>query len=236
MTTMYAAIIRHGDYQQKPETPSAFQPHPLTPSGFSQAQSCAHELHRFSQQLNVPIAQEMHTSIMLRAWQTCDRIKQYLPTPASAKPYYLTQTQQLAERCVGNLANLTLSEIEDVIANDPRYPAPPTGWKSDSHYQLPYPGAESLIQAGQRVAQYIHQTLSEQRTHHPQGCLQVFVGHGAAFRHAAFELGVLSFEEISRLSMYHAHPIILKCDKDQQWHHHQGDWKIRSLSKVKDLD
>jgi 2,3-bisphosphoglycerate-dependent phosphoglycerate mutase len=60
--------------------------------------------------------------------------------------------------------------------------------------------------------------------------LQLFVGHGAAFRHAAHCLGVLAFEQIARLSMYHARPVYLEYLPDGRWQHIGGAWKMRAGS------
>ena len=57
--------------------------------------------------------------------------------------------------------------------------------------------------------------------------LKLFVGHGAAFRHAAYRLGVLRFEDITRLSMYHARPVYLELLTDGGWQQVAGDWKVR---------
>jgi len=57
--------------------------------------------------------------------------------------------------------------------------------------------------------------------------IKLFVGHGAAFRHAAFHLDILEFEQIAKLSMYHGQPIYIELLKNNQWVHIMGDWKIR---------
>ena len=56
--------------------------------------------------------------------------------------------------------------------------------------------------------------------------LKVFVGHGAAFRHAAHILGVLNFDDIAKFSMHHAKPIYIELI-DDKWVHIGGDWKQR---------
>ncbi|MCG8406975.1 MAG: hypothetical protein MI923_17395, partial [Phycisphaerales bacterium] len=66
--------------------------------------------------------------------------------------------------------------------------------------------------------------------------LQLFVGHGAAFRHAAHHLELLAFDQLAKLSMYHAEPIYLEyCPSEPvasdqsrgSWRKIGGDWKIR---------
>ena len=228
----YAALIRHGDYRHRANTPGAFQPYPLNSDGERQGLQCVPLLTAFSEKYEVPLIPEIHSSSLLRAWQTADIIAQELTGMNdtgvdSPRHHTLIQTPLLGERCVGNLANLTVAEIEQVVRDDPRYADLPEGWKSNSHFRLPYPGAESLLQAGQRVADYIVQVMQAGQQRHRHGFVQLFVGHGAAFRHAAHHLGVLSLARVGQLSMHHARPVFLRLDADQCWHHHSGDWKVR---------
>ena len=58
---------------------------------------------------------------------------------------------------------------------------------------------------------------------------RIFVGHGASIRHAAHHIGILDLEDIRRLSMHHARPVVLKRSKNGTWHHHSGSWKERRL-------
>jgi len=215
------ALIRHGDYHQRKGAPSAFQPFSLTPKGTEQAHQCVELIRNFCLQSGRNIHPQIHTSVLLRAWQTAKILANGL-LPAQA---LLVETPLLGERCVGSLANLTAAEIEAVIKQDPRYPTQPKGWKSDSYYQLPYPGAESLMQAGSRVADYLNQLVSDSSDN--ANTVHIVVGHGAAFRHAAHLLGTLEFNQIAMFSMYHATPVFLRRDADLDWHHHSGEWKRR---------
>ena len=132
----------------------------------------------------------------------------------------------LAERSVGSVANLTIQQIEDIVNVDPRYDPLPEGWKSDSRFCLPFQGAESLLQAGERVAGHLKKTMQRLGERATQDTVQVFVGHGAAIRHAAYVLGVLRFEDIAELSMFHAEPVYVEY-RETGWKHVAGDWKIR---------
>ena len=58
--------------------------------------------------------------------------------------------------------------------------------------------------------------------------VKLFVGHGAAFRHAAYKLGILQFEQLAQFSMFHARPVLIEYLDDDSWRHIGGDWKIRS--------
>lgn len=230
MARLIVALIRHGDYAQLPDTPSAHQPFGLTEKGCKQAQEAAVEIEKLLQQERWQLHHEIICSHLLRAWQTAQKLSQKLSESLAhgfTQPPQLSETPALAERGLGIAGNLTTKQIEAVIAQDPRYPTPPKDWKSNSHYQLPLPGAESLLQAGQRVASYIQdrtETLAQQVQ---VDTLQLFVGHGAAFRHCAHHLGVLPFEEIAKLSMYHAQPVYLEYEAGGHWSHIAGKWKLR---------
>jgi len=165
---------------------------------------------------------------MLRAWQTAnifaDRLAGLAPATLQIGSY-----DALAERGVGCLANLTIAQIEAVLQQDPRAADPPVDWKADSHYRLPLQGAESLLEAGERVAAHLSKSMAALP---PDGHDQVkiFVGHGAAFRHAAWYLGVLEFAQLRQLSMFHCRPVMIESLPGGQWRHVGGEWKLRSES------
>jgi 2,3-bisphosphoglycerate-dependent phosphoglycerate mutase len=163
---------------------------------------------------------------MLRAWQTAvifaERLAELAATAASVESY-----DALAERGVGCLANLTVAQIEVVLLQDPRVSSPPADWKADSHYRLPLQGAESLMEAGKRVAGHLSRTMASLPAA-DYDRVKIFVGHGAAFRHAAFHLGVLEFGQLRQLSMYHCRPVMLEYLSGGQWRHIEGEWKVRS--------
>jgi 2,3-bisphosphoglycerate-dependent phosphoglycerate mutase len=165
---------------------------------------------------------------MLRAWQTAmifvDRLFQHeMPTTL------IDSYDELAERGVGSVANLSIKQIEKLIIEDPRYEEPPLDWKSNSHYCLPFQGAESLMQAGQRVAEHLVRQMQVLSSTVRDDTVKLFVGHGAAFRHAAHHMGILEFEQLARLSMFHAQPVLLEYSVDGSWRHIHGDWKIRNI-------
>jgi len=218
------ALIRHGDYHQLADTPSALQPFPLTSDGMQHAQQSAAATQAFSQQQAVSIATTIHCSTLLRAWQTAEVIRQQ-----GGQQQTLCASDQLAERCVGSVANLSAGTIEQLMQDDPRYTPPPAGWKSDSYFRLPFPGAESLMEAGERVAVYIKKMVQPSIDAPSQ--LHLVVGHGAAFRHAACHLGVLALENIAKVSMYHDQPVFLHIDVNQQWQRAGGKWKPRQSSE-----
>lgn len=226
MARLIAAIIRHGDYYQLPDTPSAHQPFPLTDEGKAQAEAAAVSIRKTLAQQQWQLHHELDCSQLQRAWQTADILRERLQD-CFAEPASLQETAALAERGLGIAANLTVSRIEAVLADDARYAAPPADWKSNSYYCLPLPGAESLMSAGQRVADHINARVTALKEQITKDTLQLFVGHGAAFRHAAYHMGVLEFEQIARLSMYHAEPVYLEYHGKTGWQHIDGHWKVR---------
>ncbi|NIZ13659.1 histidine phosphatase family protein [Phaeobacter sp. HF9A] len=223
----YIALIRHGAYHQKPETPSALQPFPLTSEGQAQAAACGDAVHLLLTQAQLTLAPVIHCSHQLRAWQTAEAIREGLHR-AGHRVERITETASLAERSVGAVANLTTTEIEALLEADPRYDPAPRGWKSNSHYQLPFQGAESLLQAGERVAGHLTAVAKAALP----GTLTLCVGHGASFRHAAHHLGVLRLGEIARLSMYHARPLLLCYMGGGRWSHFGGAWKHRQRQET----
>jgi len=224
MARQFIALIRHGDYHQLNNVPSAHQPFSLTEKGQQQAIKAAESVENFCHRFHCVVDPEILSSELLRAWQTASIMSEQLSTQTQ-----LTSTMLLAERSVGIVANLSIAEIKRAIIDDPRYSLPPDDWKSDSYYQLPFAGAESLIQAGERVANYIT-TQIKTLTVKKHNSLKLFVGHGAAFRHAAYHLGLLHYEQIKQLSMFHAHPIFFELASNGIWQHCAGNWKQRQLT------
>jgi len=224
MTGRMAVLIRHGAYHQRENTPSALQPFPLTAKGQDQARACGEDLAGWLKASGRTLNPVVHCSPQLRAWQTAKLACDVLEDHGYASG--IAETPSLSERSVGSAANLTLADIEQVLADDPRYEPPPPGWKSDSDYLLPLHGAESLMMAGRRVAGHLQDTLSAQ----PEGSVTLFFGHGASFRHAAHVLGILSRQDIARLSMHHAKPLHICRNPDGTWSHCGGSWKVRAAA------
>ena len=220
MARWMAVLIRHGDYHQLANTPSAHQPFALTNKGRQQAIDCVDRIRQLVDEKDWQLSPVIHSSNLLRAWQTASIIMQGLPEITELQGY-----DELAERGLGSAANLSVSQIEKVLKEDPRFEQPPADWKSNSHYRLPLQGAESLIDAGKRIAEHLSRSFAEAGKLE-KDTVQIFVGHGAAIRHAAYHLGVLSFEDIKKLSMYHATPVVI-APGQQHWQHMAGQWKVR---------
>jgi broad specificity phosphatase PhoE len=171
----------------------------------------------------------IHSSNLLRGWETASIIAKAIDEIESVEGF-----DELAERGLGSAANLSVEQIERVLKQDPRFEMPPADWKSNSHYRLPLQGAESLMMAGGRIAEHVRQTMAKFEGAPGEPVAQVFVGHGAAFRHAAHILGALAFDEIKKLSMYHATPVALQKFQDGSYRRVAGEWKIRSQQENAD--
>jgi broad specificity phosphatase PhoE len=232
MSRLFAALARHGDYHQLSDTPSAHQPFALNTEGEGHARKSAEAISSILEQHDWSLLPVFNTSRMLRAWQTA-RIMAGELENVSASDITLSSFDELAERCVGSAANLTRKQIEEIVHQDPRFNDLPADWKSNSHVQLPFQGAESLMQSGHRVATYLTRVMSELAPTASSGSLKVFVGHGASFRHAAYHLGVLDYDEVVKLSMFHGQPIFLEYIANDNWKHIAGEWKIRAQNSDK---
>ncbi len=226
MVRTIAALIRHGEYAQQADTPSAHQPYALTAGGRVTVLEEAEKFAGLLDGQNLAIAARADSSNMLRAWQTAMIFVETLYQHQMPSKL-IDSFDALAERGVGAAANLTIQQIEKLIVEDPRYEEPPQDWKSNSHYCLPFQGAESLMQAGERVAGHLRGQMDRLHEEAETDTVKLFVGHGAAFRHAAYHLGVLEYEQLAQLSMHYAHPVLIEYQADGNWRHVGGDWKIR---------
>lgn len=238
MAKRVLAWIRHGEYAQPPGVPSAHLPHGLTPRGREQALEAARVVWRQVQQQGLELDPVVDCSRLRRAWETADVLARELENLGSSK-LIVKEFDALMERGLGAAANLTLEQIEAVLAADPRFERPQPGWKRDAHYTLPLPGAESLARAGERVARHVRARMraldvDDSTSSSSKPPLVLFVGHGGAFRHAASELGLLSPADVQRLSMQNGAPIFFEFhagrDGDvnsERWLRVAGDWHER---------
>jgi len=229
MSTRFA-LIRHGAYEQLKNVPSALQPFPLTKAGEEEVRKQARVFGEWLTSRCLRLDPQIDSSTLLRAWQTAAIYLEELHEFFDSEPH-IASFSALCERSVGAVANLTIEEIERVLALDPRFDVPPENWKSDSRYCLPFDGAESLLDAGGRVAAHIQswqsQSLKNDR-------VKLFVGHGASIRHGAFHLNVITFDDIKRLSMFYGHPVVFELAEDQQITRLFGEWKQRQIHDVPD--
>lgn len=223
MARRIAVLLRHGKYEQPEGVPSAHLPHPLTVEGIRQAEQAGEFLRRYANEQSLRVDSGIDSSRMLRAWQTAERVRSALDDDGVRRD--ICETEALAERSVGCLANLTVDEIEAVAARDPRVRSLPSGWKTQAEFCLPFQGAESLLDAGARVARHVETALAAISAE--ADTLKIFVGHGGAFRHAAVHLGVITLAQAPHLSMYHCRPVFIERLASGMWQHVGGDWKKR---------
>jgi 2,3-bisphosphoglycerate-dependent phosphoglycerate mutase len=198
----------------------------LTSEGEAQARQAAVALRDTVDSNGWTLSASVDSSQLLRAWQTAQIISNELIDCFAESPQ-LTGFDELAERGLGSANNLTMSQIEAVIREDPRFPELPPDWKSNSHFRLPLQGTESLMESGERVAAHLNLRMAALANISENDTLKLFIGHGAAFRHAAHLLGVLPFEQIAQLSMFHAQPVYLEYLSEDRWQHIGGNWKVR---------
>jgi 2,3-bisphosphoglycerate-dependent phosphoglycerate mutase len=226
MAKVIMGFVRHGDYHQLSATPSAHQPFALTSEGIAQCFQQADKLSQLITKNDWQLITKLDSSTMLRAWQTADIFKTVINNNGLQVDCY----DALAERSVGAVANLSVEQITKVVSNDPRYDDLPDNWKSDSHFRLPFQEAESLLEAGERVAGHIMQKMTEIHAG-DKTKIKLFFGHGASFRHAAYHMGILDFDDIAKLSMFYAEPMLFERDELGQWSHIGGEWKQRTVKQ-----
>lgn len=228
------ALLRHGDYEQPAGVPSAHLPYGLTALGRSQASEAASTLWEFAVEQRLEVDPVVDCSHLRRAWETAALLTEGL-SKLSGVAFSVGQYEALAERSVGAAANLTVDAIERAVADDPRYESLPEGWKRSPHFRLPLGGAESLMEAGERVA--VH--LSNRARSADGPSLKIVVGHGGSLRHAACVLGVLVEEDLHALSMHHCAPVYLEAHEEGgagavRFEHVGGAWKQRAQAHVYD--
>ena len=220
MTDLTFALIRHGDYQQRDNMPSAHQPWPLTTEGQAQAVVGAARLLDMATMLGLPLNDCWYSSPLARARETAEIMRAELQVSGP-----LVCCDDLMERGLGSANNLSIDEVEMCLSDLGLFEDTPVDWKANSEFRLPLPGAESLMDAGQRVAQRLLTIAANSENR--QTLVPVF-GHGAAFRHAAYHLGVLDGKDIRRFSMHHALPVVIAQSADGKWTQRAGEWKERT--------
>jgi 2,3-bisphosphoglycerate-dependent phosphoglycerate mutase len=247
-----AALVRHGEYHQPKDVPSALLPHPLTERGIQQSRALGQRLHDECRGLGLMLDPILDCSTLLRSAQTATLAAGVLNSLGMlgmlampgmlANEFRTAEFAELVERSVGAAANLSVDAIAEIVRLDPRHPALPANWKSHPRFRLPVPGAESLLMAGARVAAHIERRAHELRSaggdqgaHAPEGVLKVFIGHGGSLRHAAVCMGALALDEVPKLSMHHGDFVFLEhipaADGPGRWQKVGGQWKVRSADK-----
>ena len=68
--TRAIALIRHGDYEQPADVPSALLPYGLTTKGADQARACVALINAFCRSHQLVVRPVLHCSRQVRAYQT----------------------------------------------------------------------------------------------------------------------------------------------------------------------
>ncbi len=233
-----AALVRHGDYEQPERVPSAHLPHPLTTQGRAQARALAAQLATEASALELEIDATIDVSSLLRAFETGTLAAAEFGE-RGAGPTEVATFPELAERSTGAGANLKIEAIEAAVRADPRYADLPPAWKAHPRYRLPLPGAESLMQAGARVAAHVERRAHEAASWGDRDTLKIFVSHGGALRHAAVCLGALELQAVPGLTLRHCGYVLLEQIPNPDggplhWRQIGGEWKVRPLARARD--
>jgi len=231
---LFVSLTRHSDYLQPAGVPSALLPHPLNREGEEQARALGVELHGMALEHSWQLHRTLHCSSLLRAWQTASLAAQSLEASAGGH-FSIAPSDDLHERSLGSAANLTVEEIEAAVAADPRHDDLPAGWKARAGERLPFPGAESLLEAGERVARHLRSIVAEVTPTIDADTLVVVIAHGASIRHAGIGLGLFrDAAEAGSVSMFHARPVDCRAPEDGAWELVAGSWKPRSRERRED--
>ncbi len=221
------ALIRHGSYHQPFDVPSAHLPYALTDQGRDQAKAAARAVADYARRNSLEIDLSVDCSRLRRAWETASVIASELSF-VFGRVFSTCEFDALSERSLGAAANLSVAAIEAVLRDDPRFGPPPPEWKRSGDYRLPLPGAETLLEAGSRVAKHIRRRATDLGASQ----LKLLVGHGGAFRHAAQHLGLLDPTRVASLSMFHCTPLYFEIQplpgEPCRLIHLDGAWKKRS--------
>src|SRR5688572_12647273 len=133
MVKRVLAWIRHGEYAQPPGVPSAHLPYGLTSRGRDQAVAAARAVWDFARERQLELDPVLDCSRLRRAWETAALLAEELAR-LGGPALQVEEFEALAERGLGAAANLTVDQIEAVLVSDPRFSAPPPGWKRDPDY------------------------------------------------------------------------------------------------------
>lgn len=190
MSRLVAVFLRHAALEQPAGVPAANLPHSLTAKGEDQATKVAQRLHALAEDMDFKIDDDIECAPAQAAWQTAAITAEELDD-MTGRGYRAVERAELAGRSLGAAANLKTTQIETLIAEDLRFTKPPKNWLTRPEYRPPFPGAELLGAAGERVGGFIRRRAEEMWAHLTGDTLKVFVGHGSALVQAAAHLGAL---------------------------------------------
>lgn len=225
-----ACLMRHAHFDRADDLASAHLPLPLSERGRAQARAAAETVLRFAGELDLALDPVVETSQLLRAWETGSLLAEELERRTGLS-FRVEDRIELIERSLGSCANLRFKEIEAVLARDPRLAALPADWRRSPDFRLPVPGAESLLEAGERTARRIDEALSLGSDSTERSTLKVFVAHGGCLRHAAVMRGILPVDQAIMLTMDYCQSVLIESIGPERWRHVGGEWKKR-LSRM----
>ncbi|MEM9177331.1 MAG: histidine phosphatase family protein [Myxococcota bacterium] len=218
-----AAFVRHGDFDRPPNTASAHSPRALSQKGQAQAEAAAGPIAALCREHGLMIDKRIEASQLLRAWQTANVLASALEAE-TGRSHHVIQRDELIERGLGSAANLPLDEIAEMLAKDPRIGPLPEGWRRRPEFRLPLPGAESLMQAGARVASRVAASLDSIPDDDPTDLARLFVAHSGCLRHASVVLGAVDVRDVSGLSMDFLGCVLVEKKPSGEWVHLAGDF------------
>ena len=112
-----------------------------------------------------------------------------------------------------------------MLAQDPRIAPLPKGWRRLPEFRLPVQGAESLMQAGARVAARVSSSVNSIPTEDSRDVMRLFVAHSGCLRHAAVALGALDVRKVPGLSMGFAQTVLIEQLPNGEWIHLAGQFE-----------
>jgi len=221
-----AALVRHGHFDRPKSVASAHSLFPLSGLGRDQARRAADPILELCEELGLELEPCIEASQLLRAWETANLIAESLSARTDIR-FYVLQRNELVERGLGSCANMTFSEIREILGKDPRLGMLPEGWRRMPEFRLPVQGAESLMQAGARTATRIATSLDSIPADDPRDRMRLFVAHSGCLRHAAVQLGALDVRVVSGLSMDFTQAVFIEKLPNGDWVHIAGEFKKR---------
>jgi 2,3-bisphosphoglycerate-dependent phosphoglycerate mutase len=219
-----AGFVRHGHFERPDGVASAHSLLPLSELGRDQARLAADPILAFCEESGLELDARIESSQLLRSWQTAKLIAECLAT-RTGKRFHVLQRDDLIERGMGSCANMRLDQISEVLASDPRLGPLPEGWRRMPEFRLPVQGAESLMEAGARVATRVAMSLDSVPRSDRRDLLRLFVAHSGCLRHATVQLGALDVRVVPGLSMDFAQCVFVEKMANGDWVHIAGQFR-----------
>ena len=218
------AFVRHGHFDRPEGTASAHSIYPLSEEGRGQAARAAASILELCRDLNLEVDSRIEASQLLRAWETAKILGASLGEKLDRR-FYVIQREELIERGLGSATNMTFERIHELLAADPRLGPLPEGWRRMPEFRLPVQGAESLMQAGARVAGRVAASMESIPDDDERDVVRLFVAHSGCLRHAAVVLGAVDVRVVPELSMDFAQTVMLEKLPNGDWVHVGGQFR-----------